>query len=438
MGEVHSRTMDAEQKLPEQLQEALKKGLLQRLPLTFRPFTQQQLREWDYLFPYERKSLLRMLLYIADLSKQQFGELFREILQIEEKMGARGWQFSSDQQTILNASLLARSPYYQEWRRAVQKIFDEADEHSTKSKDVGRHRLILLSIPQRLPLRRSNLWKKWQNAGRPLTLDLSAPGNTHTVGESLIPELVQVAARHADHSVADAWVFDASASGSAVEAILDSSSAQKPSDAQARLAVLLSNERLASIRDHLAHEINTIRKDLADADAVFDHLRKADIAPWCPAEVASRPVIREFLRSLYLSGNGALVFGNSFVEWGAAEAFRRARPTFLAAQFGVRSKPKPFTNVAVFENPDRVNPLPAVDDLEGSTLDAQMLALYVWLAASRYDEYQRNTVCLCVAESLWEAYVIAPPEASLWHEREPISLDRLRSALASWLHPGTP
>jgi len=55
----------------------------------------------------------------------------------------------------------------------------------------------------------------------------------------------------------------------------------------------------------------------------------------------------------------------------------------------------------------RLNPLPAVDDLPGSALDAQVLALYVWLAASRYDEYRRNTVCLCIAESLSEAYVVA-------------------------------
>ena len=39
-----------------------------------------------------------------------------------------------------------------------------------------------------------------------------------------------------------------------------------------------------------------MRKDLGDADAVFDHLRKVDVVPWCPAEVASDPAIREFVR----------------------------------------------------------------------------------------------------------------------------------------------
>ena len=101
--------------------------------------------------------------------------------------------------------------------------------------------------------------------------------------------------------------------------------------------------------------------------------------------------------------------------------FRRARPSFLAAQFGTRSKPKPFTGVAIFDNPDQVNPLPAVDDLPGSALDAQMLALYVWLAAYRYRGIY-SAVCVCLAESLSQAYVVAPPEFSP-KETEPVSLD---------------
>jgi hypothetical protein len=195
----------------------------------------------------------------------------------------------------------------------------------------------------------------------------------------------------------------------------------------------MSNGRLDNYRQNFSHEMNTMRKDLADADAVFDRLRKVEVEAWCPPEVAANPAIREFVRSLYLTGNGAVIFGNSFVEWAASEAFRRARPSFLAAQFGVRSKPKPFTGVAVFDNPDMVNPLPAVDDLPGSAVDAQMLALYVWLAASRYQEYRHATVCICLAESISQAYVVAPPEFGLWQEKEPISFDRLRHALRTWI-----
>ena len=435
--EVEQKQVQA--KLPVELQNALNKGLLKRLPITFLPFTQQQLRDWEYLFPYERRSILHLLLYLASLNEQQFAELFREVVRLEEKMGVRAWQFSTHEQTILNSSLLARSPYFQEWRRAVQKVFDAAEQSAEKVKGggAGGNRLILLVIPQFLPVESSKGWRRWQDEGRPVRLNFALSDKTRSPAEMLLSgadagRLLEIVSRRANASPADAWIVDAGSR------LVDCALKQEPAGKGVSSSTLLSYERLAAFRENFSREVNTMRKDLADADAVYAQLRKADVTPWCPPEVASVPAIREFLRSLYLSGNGALIFGNSFVEWSASEALRRARPSFLMAQFGVRSKPKPFTSVLVFENPDEVNPLPAVDDLAGSAVDAQVLARYVWLAANRYDEYRRNSACVCVAENLSEAYVVAPPEFVLWHEAEPVTLDRFRASMIHWLageHP---
>jgi hypothetical protein len=435
--EVEQKQVQA--KLPVELQDALNQGLLKRLPITFLPFTQQQLRDWEYLFPYERQSILHLLLYLASLNEQQFAALFREVVQLEEKMGVRAWQFSTHEQTILNSSLLARSPYFQDWRKAVQKVFDAAEQSAEKEKSggAGGNRLILLVIPRLLPVEGARAWQRWQGVGRPVRLNLASSDRTRSPAELLLSGgdgggLLEILSSRANSSPADTWIVDAGSS------LVDCALKQEPAGKPTAWATLLSYERLSAFRENFSREVNTIRKDLADADAVYGHLRKADVTPWCPPEVASVPVIREFLRSLYLSGNGALIFGNSFVEWSASEAFRRARPVFVMAEFGVRSKPKPFTSVVVFENPDEVNPLPAVDDLPGSALDAKVLARYVWLAASRYDEYRRNTVCVCIAENLSEAYVVAPPEFAWWPEAEPVTLDRLRSSMIHWLageHP---
>ena len=421
--------------LPPPLQESLNKGLLKRLPLTFQPFTRQQLREWDHLFPFERQSILHLLLFLSSLNESQLSSLFHEVSQLEQKMGVRDWQFTTNEQTILNASLLARSPYYQEWRKAVQKVFDAAEDHAAAEKRTcpEPNRLIVLILPKPLPLDRSTVWQRWEGLGHPVSLDLSSTAgsrsslelllNTPASSESATLPLWQSITTRPNSSSADTWLLDAGSH------LVDAALTQHSGSA----ATFLSYSRLSTFRENFSREVNTMRKDLADADAVYDRLRKADVTPWCPPEVARLPVIREFLRSLYLSGNGALIFGNSFVEWSASEAFRRARPIFVMAHFGVRSKPKPFTSVAVFENPDAINPLPSVDDLPGSSLDAQVLALYIWLAASRYDEYTRNTACLCIAEDLSEAYVIAPPEFSLWREPEPVPVERLHANLALWL-----
>ena len=425
-------------KLPDKLQEALDQGVLNRLPLTFLPFVNQQLSQWEFLFPNERGSVERLLLYVARLSPQESTTLFREVVDLEDKMGVRHWQFSTNEQTIRNSSELARSPYFQEWRIAVQAVFDSAERnsHETKTTSKVKNRLILMDIPANLPLNQAGAWRRWQDLGRPIKIDLAQTGDGAGAMERLLtggagsdasasPSLLEAAIRREGAAPATTWVVDAGSS-------LVESVASKSSD-----AILLSYQRLDRYRQSFSHEMNTMRKDLADADAVFDRLRKVDVLPWCPPEVAADPAVREFVRSLYLSGNGAVIFGNSFVEWAASEAFRRARPTFLAARFGVRSKPKPFTGVAVFDNPDQVNPLPSVADVEGSAVDAQMLALYVWLAASRYEEYQRSTVCVCLAESLSQAYVVAPQEFVLADDHGPVGLDRLGVALGEWISHGS-
>jgi hypothetical protein len=425
--------------IPENLKLTLDNGVLRRLPVTFLPFVNQQLREWDFLFPNERQSVEHLLLYAASLSAEQSSALFRNVVELEVKMEVRKWNFSTTEQTIENASLLARSPYYQEWRSAVQSVFDSADRYAQTAGNAPAtgNRLVILDIPRPLEMSASDPWRRWQNIGRPIEIDPSQIGESRGVLESLLTadssenipsssSLIDKIASHSNSQTADVWVVDA---GRSLIDVLVSESGASSTNAK---PTLLSYARLDQYRQNFSREMNTMRKDLTDADAVYDRLRKVDVKPWCPPE-ASDPAIREYLRSLYLSGNGAVIFGNSFVQWGASEAFRRARPRFLAARFGVRSKPKPFTGVAVFDNPDLINPLPAADDLPGSAIDAQMLALYVWLAAARYSEYQGSTACICIAESLSQAYLIAPREFSVKAETARLSVEELRRALHDWM-----
>jgi hypothetical protein len=396
----------------------------------------QQLNQWDFLFPNERRSVEKLLLFVASLTPEQSAALFKEVVELEEKMGVRHWEFSTSEQTILNSSQLARSPYFQEWRRAVQTVFDSADEHALKAKGGVKRsekRLVLLGIPQMLPADAATVWHRWPGIGKAVRLDLALPVEPRSPMQFLLSGatgggsrgVLDTARNRPGTTSADTWVIDAG--NSLPETILGRDAAA------ASNSIILSYSRLDTYRLSFSHEMNTMHKDLADADAVFDRLRKVDVTPWCPPEVAADPAVREFLRSLFLTGNGAVIFGNSFAQWASSEAFRRARPTFLAAQFGMRSKPKPFTGVAVFDNPDQVNPLPAVDDPQGSAIDAQMLALYVWLSAYRNEEYQRSTVCVCVAESIAQAYVVAPQEFTLSQGTEPVTLDRLRDSLCTWI-----
>src|SRR5215469_2103776 len=145
----------AVEKYPEEVERAIESGVLKLLPLTFLPFVNQQLRQWDFLFPNERRAVQHLLLYVAAKSEEQSTALFAEVRALEDKMGVRHWQFSTAEQTIENSSELARSPYFQQWRQAVQAVFDAVEREAKPARgslDATPHRLILLELPKGLPL----------------------------------------------------------------------------------------------------------------------------------------------------------------------------------------------------------------------------------------------------------------------------------------------
>ena len=142
------RSYARQEKLPEGIQDALNKGLLKRLPLTFLPFVNQQLNQWEYLFPNERQSTERLLLHVASLTPEQPTALFRDVVELEEKMGVRQWQFSTSEQTIRNSSQTGP-------RRLQDSAASRAgslrclDEHALKTGGAGDktgNRLVLMDI----------------------------------------------------------------------------------------------------------------------------------------------------------------------------------------------------------------------------------------------------------------------------------------------------
>ena len=136
-----------------------------------------------------------------------------------------------------------------------------------------------------------------------------------------------------------------------------------------------------------------------------------DIGRLVDAPIAGRPQVREFVRGLMLSGNGSLVFPNSFVQWGASEALRRAQPQALVACFGMRQKLKPFSSSVLFEDQTRGNPVGDEDDPAGSLVDDVMLAQYVYLAALRVAAYEGHTLAIFAAGDLERVLVLGAKRA---------------------------
>ena len=148
--------------------------------------------------------------------------------------------------------------------------------------------------------------------------------------------------------------------------------------------------------------------------------------------------MREFVRTLFLSGNGSLLFGNSFVEWGASETLRRAQPQVLIASFGVRKKLKPFSSVALFEDQGRSNPVPDEDDPAGSLVDAGVLSRYVCLGPQRVACYPGHTVTVMAAFDSNRVLVLSPQAAGFQNsafQNAPTAPQDLTALALRWLTP---
>lgn len=397
--------------------------LIARLPITMRPSLNQQLNTWNMLFPFEQERAERFLRGLGSFQPSALDALTGQLRMLEMKMGVERWNFSQYGDTMENASLLARSEHYAEWRREVQQIFQAANavEKDKTSTPASSARLILLILPESLPVDPATAWKEWGKHGHEFKIE----GDARRLSELLVqgqagkPGLAALLAPQGKANDSDLWLIDVE---SKLGSLLPNASAAQ--------TCILHYAELKPFRDRFLSEVNKVPKSLEGSDQVLAAARHKDWGEWWPAELAAQPRLRNFVVDLFLSGNGALIFGNAFAEWAASEALRRARPRGMVVRFGMRSKSKLFTGIAIFENQQQISALPDVDDPEGSAIDAVILARYVWLAAARYPEYE-PAYCLCVSEFSNSAYLICPEARGVpWSLERPVTPDEICLQLA--------
>jgi hypothetical protein len=400
------------------------RSLIGRLPVTMRPSLNQQLEQWEMLFPFEQGELTAFLRGLESFELPSLGALTRPLCLLEAKMGVEHWDFSQSHETMENASLLARSEYFSQWRKEVQQVFEEVNTAGRKQSHLEPNpsRLILLIFPESLPVDPLTAWKRWGERGRAFRIAGHAPRLCELVlkGRPGQPGIASLLGSLGSTEASDLWLVDAEAKlGSMISA--------------SAAACSLSYSILKPFRDNFLAAVNTVPKKLEAADQILSTLRHQDWSRFWPPDFVGQARLRSFVIDLFLSGNGALIFSNAFVEWAASEALRRARPRVIVARFGMRSKPKPFSSIAIFENQQQISTLPDVDDPENSAVDAAILACYVWLAATRYPEYEQ-TCTLCISENANAAYVTAPegkwPE---WGHELPVSVEEIHQWIAERL-----
>ena len=405
--------------MPSETSVPVNEDLLARLPTTFVPVLNEQLANWGQLFPAERRPIRTSMEYLDSLPEEEFRSLLGPIFDLEAKMDLASWSGDRSRLSIQDTSRLARSPHYPQWRVEVEKLFENIHQATVKAEDPARARnkLVVVIMPAGLPEDSGQRWQRMARRGR--WYQLAEP-----FGKVLGPLVGALADRESHQTtepIEHTWILE--------------SATELTPFGDRETVTLLSFEELEKARVHFSRKLNEIDKVMESLDQTYTDLRSDDMTKLLRGPARDDVRLREFIRELFLSGNGAVQFCNSFVQWGASEILRRAEPQTLICYFGIRDEIKPFSGLVLFEDQSTANPVPYKPDPRGSLIDIGLLGEYVHLSAVRRPNYQGRTATVFAAADSDMMLLVAPkrfPELP-GIVQGPLDSGALRDASLEWL-----
>lgn len=389
-----------------------REALIDRLPRTMAASMNKQLARADLLFPVERRLLDGRLDWLESLDPTEFDKLFSSLMAVESRMQLPAWSKGEARFSIEDTAIIARSPLYPQWRRELERAFAAIDEGTEKLHPaVAVPRLLIALLPAGLPATPEPWHDPPPDAVR---VSLEQP-----FGDMRGDLLAAIASRPCPAGltpIESLWVV-------ACE-----------SDRYLGLAsaTVVGWDDTAKLRRKFLDRLNDVHRTLHSVDETMAELERLNLSALLPARLTADTRLREFIRSLLLTGNGSLVLNNSFVQWCASEALRRAQPQVMVASFGIRDKPKPFSSLAWFEDQTRANPAPDRPDAAGSLVDDELLSRYVYFTARRLAPYAGRTLVWFVVEDRKSALVVAP-KPGLVQSGRALSARAVRDICVKWL-----
>jgi hypothetical protein len=410
--------------------------VLARLPATVHAFILVELQKWPTLFGPEQRYQRALLEHLSQLPGPELDQATAGIGRIEADAGATRLtdkspaRFQDAAQTLLRQRGLTVA-----WRREVDGFFRKVDPalEAQLYPATAPRRLVIQIYGSGIAIEREQLWRRFKGTGLRVPLNLAGTNGTEGFLQALFgarehgtaPALLAAAIESAP---LDAWLIE---SHEALHALCDA----KSGGTSTGVLTGLSYDRLRTYRDDLTRALNgKIQSGVESPQAFAAYARSLQIAPSAGALLYSTDVVLAFVRDVLLTGNGTLLMNNTFVEWAAVQALRRAQPRILVTRFGVRDRLKPFSSMVMFSQPRATDHIPISQDPAGSFIDVEQLSYYVWLNAERSPAYRQKTLYLFLAEGVDEMLAIrSDMPAAAAAGLAPARLSDVCATMARWL-----
>ena len=401
--------------------------VLNLLPSTVHAFILVELQKWPTLFAPEQRYQRALLEHLARVSTVEHTASVAGISRVEADAGCdrlgRGdpARFQDDAQKLLRQRRLLPV-----WRKEVDAFFqtvNPAVDAQLYPPDAPR-RLVVQLYGRGIAIQADKLWSRFKGTGVRVPLALDGAGGSEGFVRALTPAFR--ATSHAEgFTPLDGWIVEAH--DSLYGAFLERTPGTP--------FTALSYERLRAYRDELTRALyGKIQSGVESPQAFAAFARSLKIAAGPELLRHSTDLLQPFVRDVFLTGNGTLFVNNTFVEWTAVQAIRRAQPRLLVTRYGVRDKLKPFSSLLLFSQPRASDQIPLIEDPVGSFVDVEQLSYYVWLNAEKSAAYRGRTLYLFLAEDVDEMLAIrsdAPSAAA--GDVSAATLSDVCATMARWL-----
>ena len=413
-------------------------GVLRRLPATVHAFILIELQKWPTLFPAEQRYQRALVEHLSQMPAAELQRLSGGIATVENDAAVtRIPERDPARFQDLAQAAFRKQNALTNWRREVDHFFQQIDPALAPvlfPADAPR-RLVLQLYAGTIAVQPASLWSRLGAAGLriPLKLDTARGGYLDTLfgvppaggdGSSLFGRLHE----DAGFAATDSWIIES-------HDVLHRLVQRAATPGGIRPPTTVSYDRLRPYRDALMQALfRRIQDGVESPQAFAAYARSLKLTPDPEAVLNGSDVVHAFLRDVLLTGNGTLFVNNTFAEWAAVQALRRAQPRLLVVRYGVRDKLKPFSSLLLFSRPRESDRIPLIEDPVGSFVDVEQLSYYVWLNAQKTAAYQKKTLYLFLAESGDEMLAIRSdmprmPEAPA----APVALGDVCATIAEWL-----